>query len=120
VLLQEWTCPISAEKTDSGHWKTNYELWEDVIFGVDSKADRTAVGFRSDGSVVLLICDGRIAASKGATTLQLAKIMRGLGCKGALNLDGGGSTGMWVKGEHINDLTGGNRPLMTTLGFFSK
>ena len=120
VLLQEWTCPISAEKTDSGHWKTNYELWADDIFGVDSKVDRTAVGFRSDGSVVLLICDGRIAASKGATTLQLAKIMRGLGCKGALNLDGGGSTGMWVKGEHINDLTGGNRPLMTTLGFFSK
>ena len=49
----------------------------------------------------------------------MAKLMRGLGCIGALNLDGGGSTGMWAKGAgHLNDLTGGNRPVVTTLGFF--
>ena len=121
VLLKDWTCPISAEKTAKGYWKTNYELWADDIFGVTQHPDRTAVGYKADGSIVLLICDGRIADSDGATTLQMAKIMRGLGCMGALNLDGGGSTGMWVKGAgHLNDLTGGNRPVVTTLGFIRK
>lgn len=121
VLLKDGESPISAEKTAKGYWKTNYELWADDIFGVTQHPDRTAVGYKEDGTVVLLICDGRISASDGATTLQMAKIMRGLGCVGALNLDGGGSTGMWVKGKgHLNDLSGGNRPVITTLGFFAR
>ena len=95
-------------------------MWADDIYGVDQLADRTAVGYTSDGQVILLICDGRIDASKGANTLEMAQIMKGLGCEGALNLDGGGSTGMWVRGDHINDLTGGNRAVMTTVGFFQK
>ena len=119
VLLKDGKCPISAEKTAKGYWKTNYELWADDIFGVTQHPDRTAVGYKADGSIILLVCDGRIGASDGATTLQMAKILRGLGCIGAMNLDGGGSTGMWVKGAgHLNDLTGGNRPVVTTLGFF--
>ncbi len=119
VLLKDGKCPISEEKTAKGYWKTNYELWADDIFGVGQHPDRTAVGYKADGSIVLLVCDGRIAESDGATTLQMARILRGLGCIGALNLDGGGSTGMWVKGAgHLNDLTGGNRPVVTTLGFF--
>lgn len=119
VLLKDGKCPITAEKNAKGYWKTNYELWADDIYGVVQHPDRTAVGHKADGSIVLLVCDGRIPASDGATTLQMAKIMRGLGCVGALNLDGGGSTGMWVKGAgHVNDLTGGNRPVVTTLGFF--
>ena len=121
VLLKDGKCPISAEKTAKGYWKTNYELWADDIFGVAQHPDRTAVGFKADGSIILLVCDGRISESDGATTLQMARIMRGLGCTGALNLDGGGSTGMWVRGAgHLNDLTGGNRPVMTTLGFFQR
>ena len=119
VLLKDGKCPISAEKTAKGYWKTNYELWADDIYGVAQHPDRTAVGYKADGSIILLVCDGRIGASDGATTLQMAKILRGLGCIGALNLDGGGSTGMWVRGAgHVNDLTGGNRPVVTALGFF--
>lgn len=119
VLLKDGKCPISAEKTAKGYWKTNYELWADDIYGVAQHPDRTAVGYKADGSIILLVCDGRIGASDGATTLQMAKILRGLGCIGALNLDGGGSTSMWVKGAgHVNDLTGGNRPVVTALGFF--
>lgn len=121
VLLKDGEYAISDEKTAKGYWKTNYELWADDIFGVTQHPDRTAVGYRADGSVILLICDGRIAASDGATTLQMARLLRGLGCIGALNLDGGGSTGMWVKGAgHLNDLTGGNRPVVTSLGFFTR
>lgn len=121
VLLQGGKCPINDKKTPAGYWETNYELWEDKIYGVNVLADRTAVGFLEDGRVILLVADGRIDSSQGATTLEMAQIMKGLGCVGALNLDGGGSTGMWVRGGgHLNDLTGGNRAVLTTLGFFSK
>lgn len=121
VLLQSGKCPINTQKTKAGYWETNYELWADDIYGVDVLADRTAVGYRADGSVILLVVDGRITTSQGATTLEMAAIMKGLGCEGALNLDGGGSTGMWAKGGgHLNDLTGGNRAVLTTIGFFEK
>ena len=120
VLLQNGRCPITNKKTSKGYWETNYEMWADDIFGVDQLADRTAVGYTADHKVILFICDGRIDASKGATTLEMAQIMKGLGCEGAMNLDGGGSTGMWAAGQHLNDLTGGNRAVMTTIGFFSK
>ena len=121
VLLHGSRCPINNKKTSQGYWETNYELWADDIFGVDQRADRTAVGYTADGKVILCICDGRITASQGATTLEMAAIMKGLGCVGAINLDGGGSTGMWARGGgHLNDLTGGNRAVMTTVGFFEK
>lgn len=120
VLLQNGRCPITGKKTSKGYWETNYEMWADDIYGVNQLADRTAVGYTSDGKVILFICDGRIDASQGANTLEMAQIMKGLDCQGALNLDGGGSTGMWAAGQHLNDLTGGNRAVMTTIGFFTK
>ena len=121
VLLQGGKCPINKKKTSAGYWETNYELWADDIYGVDVLADRTAVGYLPDGRVILLVVDGRISTSNGATTLEMAAIMKGLGCEGALNLDGGGSTGMWAKGGgHLNDLTGGNRAVLTTIGLFEK
>ena len=120
VLLKDGRCPINNKKNAAGYWATNYELWADDIYGVGERADRTAIGYTADGKVILLICDGRITASQGATTLEMAAIMKGLGCVGALNLDGGGSTGMWAGGQHLNDLTGGNRPLVVTVGFFKK
>ena len=96
MLLKDGRCPITAEKTSKGYWKTNYELWADDIFGVSQRADRTAVGYTKEGKIILFICDGRIEASQGATNLEMAQIMKGLGCVGAVNLDGGGSTGMWA------------------------
>ncbi|MDE6779195.1 MAG: phosphodiester glycosidase family protein, partial [Alistipes sp.] len=51
---------------------------------------------------------------------EAAAILKAIGCVDALKLDGGGSTAMVVCGEHVNDLTGGNRPVVTTVGFFRK
>ena len=33
---------------------------------------------------------------------ELASVMRRAGCKSAINLDGGGSTTMWINGEIVN------------------
>jgi hypothetical protein len=55
---------------------------------------RTAIGYRADGTTILLVVDGRQEASMGADVNELAEMMLGLGCVGAINLDGGGSTTM--------------------------
>lgn len=40
--------------------------------------------------------------TQGLTILELANIMLDLGCKTAINLDGGGSSILWIEGEVIN------------------
>ena len=56
---------------------------------------RTAVGIDEDANKVLLLTiDGRTAASRGYTMVELANMMTALGAENALNLDGGGSTTM--------------------------
>lgn len=57
---------------------------------------RTAVG--SDARAVSFVTvDGRAEEAAGMTMRELAELMLGLGCDTAFNLDGGGSTTMWVK-----------------------
>ena len=137
VLLKNGVCPFDDGKTQAGYWLSNFEFWANDIFGVVKSSDetkipdRTSVGYTADGKIILFVCDGRIDSSKGATTLELSRIMKGLGCVGAINLDGGGSTGMWAGGKHLNSLYTGeddphnpnetfNRPVKATLGFFKK
>lgn len=60
---------------------------------------RTAVGKMVDGSIMLLVVDGRAKESEGMNLTELQQTMRWLGCVTALNLDGGGSSAMYIKGE---------------------
>lgn len=63
---------------------------------------RTAVGKKSDGTVVLFAVDGRFADAAGMSIKELQKTLRWLGCTEAINLDGGGSTTMYIKGQPFN------------------
>ena len=59
---------------------------------------RTAIGVKSDGTLVLLEVDGRQSAvSKGLGLSDLADMMIDLGCEYAVNLDGGGSSVMYAR-----------------------
>lgn len=118
MLLYDGRCCVDRSLTAAGHYRTNYEVWAQDIF--PTHPDRTAVGYTADGRIVLFVCDGRIASSDGAYVEEVAQILLDLGCVGAINLDGGGSTGMVAGGVHLNDLTGGNRAILSTLGFFKK
>ncbi len=123
VLLKDGKIPFSFEQTEKGgeYWLNNYELMPYDIFGPDVICDRTAVGCLPDGRVLLFICDGRISDSPGLNLMELARILKGLGCKDALNLDGGGSTGMMVGTEHIGDQTAEkSRAVVTTAGFYKR
>jgi uncharacterized protein YigE (DUF2233 family) len=122
VLLKNGKCPFDFTLTDNGpdYYLSNFEIIPYDIFGPNQSPDRTAIGCTKDGKIILFICDGRISASGGATLTELAMIMKGLGCTDALNLDGGGSTGMMIGSLHVNDHTAENRAVKTTLGFFKK
>lgn len=63
---------------------------------------RTGVGVTKRGKILLVTVDGRQKRSIGMTPVQFAKLMKHLGATWALNLDGGGSTAMWVEGEIVN------------------
>jgi len=64
---------------------------------------RTAVGITRKGKVLLVVVDGRRPRwSKGMTLVELAREMRRLGARTAVNLDGGGSSTMVVRGKVVN------------------
>jgi len=64
---------------------------------------RTAIGQRQDGSVLLLVIDGRQAQSLGASFKDLADVMIEYGAINAGNLDGGSSSMMIWNGEVLNN-----------------
>ena len=85
------------------------------------RAPRTAIGWQSDGTILLVVVDGRQPQwSIGMTLAELAELMRDFGCQEALNLDGGGSTTMVVQDRVVNrpsDATG-ERPVSDAILLF--
>ncbi len=60
--------------------------------------NRTAMGLKPDGTVVMLVVDGRHRGeAEGLSLPELTRIMRWLGCRDAVNLDGGGSSTMYIR-----------------------
>ncbi len=69
---------------------------------IGGRNPRTAIGYTSDHNFILVTADGREGSSIGMTLMELANFMKSLGCIGAINLDGGGSTVMYVNGSVVN------------------
>ena len=63
---------------------------------------RSAVGVRGCHKVIFITVDGRDREAAGMTLYELAELMRLLKCSDAVNLDGGGSTTMWIEGKPFN------------------
>lgn len=62
---------------------------------------RSAIGQTADGTVLLLVIDGRQATSLGATYDDVISIMLQHGAVNAANLDGGSSSHMIYEGEFV-------------------
>ena len=74
---------------------------------------RTFAGVDAQGRTVLVTVDGRSADDLGLSIPETADVARSLGLVDAVNLDGGGSTTMALRGELISrpsDATG-ERPV---------
>jgi hypothetical protein len=67
---------------------------------------RTVAGTTGDDRIVLATVDGRMTTSVGTTMDETAAVAHALGLTEAINLDGGGSTTMSVRGELVNKPSG--------------
>ncbi len=84
-LIEDWT----VEQLTAGFPETRHP--------------RTVIGTHPDGSVWLITVDGRQPTlSAGMSLFELRSLAARLGLSEALNLDGGGSTTMWVQGQIVN------------------
>ena len=62
---------------------------------------RTCIGQTADGTILLMVLEGRKPDSMGATYDDIANIMADYGAVNAANLDGGSSSLMYYNGEQI-------------------
>ena len=70
---------------------------------------RTAIGQISPLHYIFIVVDGRTDASDGMSLQELAQAFVDRGAEVAYNLDGGGSSAMWLNGTLINNPTNGRR-----------
>lgn len=77
-----------------------------------SRHPRTAVGIADDGkTLVLVVVDGRhTGVATGMSLPELAELMHQIGCREALNLDGGGSSEMVLRDPQTGGLQVLNHP----------
>ena len=68
---------------------------------------RAAIGQRADGTVILVLIEGRMVSSLGATFDDLADFMEEQGCINACNLDSGRSSVMVYEGVPVTKIAVG-------------
>jgi exopolysaccharide biosynthesis protein len=69
---------------------------------VETRHPRTAVAKLKDGKFLMITVDGRSESSGGISLNDLAAYLLELGATDAMNLDGGGSTTMFLDGHVVN------------------
>ena len=78
---------------------------------------RSAIGYTASGIVLLVAAEGdNSPGPAGFNLVQFAGLLRSLGCVGAVNLDGGGSTSLVVGGRRtVRPSDGNERPVISAL-----
>lgn len=66
---------------------------------------RTALGIKQNGFIVIIVTEHSLQTN-GLTILELAQLMKKLGCEYAINLDGGGSSTLSISGKVVNQPMG--------------
>lgn len=75
---------------------------EQNLGSIGGRNPRTAIGYTADNHFIIVTVDGREKSSIGLTLTELAYFMKSIGCYNAMNLDGGGSTVLYVNGRVVN------------------
>jgi exopolysaccharide biosynthesis protein len=75
----------------------------------DNRHPRTCACVTHENDVILLTVDGRTPESQGVSLHELSFIMQNLNCKDAINLDGGGSTTMYIEGKGVVNMPCDNK-----------
>ena len=82
------------------------------------RAPRTAIGQRSDGIVLFVVINGRLANSIGADMVDLTDIMENYGAINAANLDGGSSSELVINNKIINTPVAGGENGLRNMSTF--
>lgn len=111
---------LFIERSKANTWYDNHPDYDDILVTgpllvekynmiklpetplVTNRHPRTAIGIRNNRKVLLITLDGRTREAAGMTLNELAAFMASLKCRDAVNLDGGGSTTMWIDGKAFN------------------
>ena len=86
----------------NGQIDITWELERSTKSFFETRHPRTAVAKLKDGKFLMITVDGRSEASGGIGLQDLAEYLLSLGAVDAMNLDGGGSTTMFVNGKVVN------------------
>lgn len=101
----DWESKLSAyEVMTSGPlliFKNNLEHLDSSSFNT-KRHPRTAVGVTTSKKVLLITIDGRNENASGMNLFELQRVLRWLNVADGINLDGGGSTTLWIKNESEN------------------
>jgi exopolysaccharide biosynthesis protein len=113
---------VFIEKARSNSWYDNHREYQDVLETgpmllinnrkvqlrkipfVTNRHPRTAIGMKGNKKIILVTLDGRTEQSRGMTLYELSDLMLSLRCNDAVNLDGGGSTTMWISGQPFSGI----------------
>ena len=113
---------ISIKKWDeTDNWENNIHdsevmvsgplvLFENVTQNLDTIAfnknrhPRTVVAQTKKGKTLLITVDGRDKNAQGMSLFEVQKMLQWLDVHNGINLDGGGSTTLWVKGQPENGI----------------
>ena len=82
--------------------KVYVDIQDQKLLAIGGRNPRTAIGYTKDNHFIIVTADGREGSSIGLTLKELAYYMQKIGCVNAMNLDGGGSTVMYVKAYITN------------------
>ena len=63
----------------------------------DNRHPRTAVAITGENKLIFMVVDGRSNQANGMNLQELSKVFKWLGARDAMNLDGGGSSTLYIK-----------------------
>lgn len=110
--------PLLVEKGVVNVRSREESIAPDIAYG---RAPRTGIGIKADGTVLLMVVDGRSRYSAGMSLKEFATYLKRFGAVSAVNLDGGGSSEMVLDGKIMNRPSDGSeRPVSIGLGIFRK
>ena len=115
-IVRKWDAPADLAKDTTnldvvagvpqliknGKIDMTWELEKSSKSFVETRHPRTAVAKLKDGKFLMITVDGRTESSGGIGLQDLAEYLLSLGAIDAMNLDGGGSTTMFVGGKVVN------------------
>lgn len=98
LLVADGAIAYDPELDEEGFKAAAHQFDPDPTEG---RHPRAALGL-ADGRIYAAVCDGRARRDAGLTLVELARLMVAIGCRDALNLDGGGSASLISGGRPQN------------------